>query len=243
MTAPDGTTEPSATTTLVIDGRFNGPPGSANGGYSAGLLAARLDGPAVVTLLAPVPLDRALEVVAGPERVRLLDGGLPIAEATPTTVEDVAPPARVSFEEAEQASRSYVGFEHHEFATCFVCGPRRPERDGLGIFAGPVDGTPVVAAPWTPSPEFADDGRVRTPVVWGVLDCPSFFGGGGDERALLGRIAADVRTPLRAGEPYVVVAWGLGGEGRKHFAASAILDAAGQVQALSRSVWIVPRRD
>jgi hypothetical protein len=43
---------------LTVDPRFNGPPGSANGGYLAGLLAARVPeatDAVVVTLRKPRP--------------------------------------------------------------------------------------------------------------------------------------------------------------------------------------------
>ena len=54
----------SGTPTITIPGGFNGPDGSGNGGYSAGLLAERLTrvgGTAVqVTLRTPPPLDRPL---------------------------------------------------------------------------------------------------------------------------------------------------------------------------------------
>ncbi|WP_017582944.1 hypothetical protein [Nocardiopsis valliformis] len=65
-------------TTLTIPGAFNGPDGSGNGGYSAGLLAGWLTdpgGPAVqVTLRTPPPLDRPLTVEGTPgEGLRLSD--------------------------------------------------------------------------------------------------------------------------------------------------------------------------
>ena len=62
---------------LVIDRRFNGPPGSANGGYTCGLLAtaAGLDA-AEVTLRLPPPLARPLAF----DGKRLLDGDALVAE-------------------------------------------------------------------------------------------------------------------------------------------------------------------
>jgi hypothetical protein len=49
--------------TVTIPSRFNGPPASGNGGYSCGLVAAALEGPAAVSLRRPVPLDQALELL------------------------------------------------------------------------------------------------------------------------------------------------------------------------------------
>jgi hypothetical protein len=44
------------TASLVVAPRFCGPPGSANGGYACGLIAAYLDGQAEITLRRPPPL-------------------------------------------------------------------------------------------------------------------------------------------------------------------------------------------
>jgi hypothetical protein len=49
-------------TTVIVPSRFNGPPASGQGGYSSGVLAAHLAGPAAVSLRRPIPLDRELEV-------------------------------------------------------------------------------------------------------------------------------------------------------------------------------------
>ena len=49
--------------TILIPAQFNGPPGSANGGVSAGLAASRIDGPAEVSLRAPPPLDESMDMV------------------------------------------------------------------------------------------------------------------------------------------------------------------------------------
>jgi hypothetical protein len=48
--------------TLLIAGRFNGPPNSGNGGYCCGLLANYLGGSATVRLSNPPPLDTPLTV-------------------------------------------------------------------------------------------------------------------------------------------------------------------------------------
>jgi hypothetical protein len=48
------------TEALTIPARFNGPPGSGHGAYSAGLLAGRLGAEEVeLSLRAPLPLERA----------------------------------------------------------------------------------------------------------------------------------------------------------------------------------------
>jgi hypothetical protein len=45
---------------LRVDRRFCGPPNSGNGGYTCGLVANFIDGPAEVILRRPPPLNRQL---------------------------------------------------------------------------------------------------------------------------------------------------------------------------------------
>jgi len=48
---------------VMIEQRFCGPPRSANGGYVCGLVASYIEGSAEVTLMAPPPLNRRLDIV------------------------------------------------------------------------------------------------------------------------------------------------------------------------------------
>ena len=57
--------------------------------------------------------------------------------------------------QAEAATQRYVGFAHHYFPTCFVCGPKRDEGGGLNIFDGKIANKDMVAAPWSPAAELA----------------------------------------------------------------------------------------
>ena len=131
---------------MIIEARYNGPPGTGNGGYCAGRFAAQVsavDG-AVVTLRQPPPLDTELTVERTDGTVRILDGGRLVAEAfaAPLTAPAVAP---VTLPDASAAARGYAGFADHPFPTCYVCGPER--HDGLRIFPGPLaEGR--TAAPW-----------------------------------------------------------------------------------------------
>jgi hypothetical protein len=213
---------------LVIDKRFRGPQGSGNGGYACGLVAAAFDGPAQVTLRVPPPLDRRLRLEDG----RLWDGETLVAEAAPARV-DLEPPAAVSFEEATECARPDL---HSPFPECFVCGHTRP--DGLRIFAGPVPGRGVVAAPWVP-----DSSQTEPVFVWAALDCPGAYATGvlGRGTVVLGRLAADVRRGPRPGERCVVVGWPLASDGRKHEAGTVLIGEDGDVLGLARAVWIEPR--
>jgi hypothetical protein len=215
---------------MIIPPRFNGPPGSANGGYAAGLFSEALGGGFEITLLRPPPLDTQLDIVGD----ELRDGDVAVARARRAVVPaDVPEP--VSVAEAEEASHRYAGFEHHAYPTCFTCGPKR--NDGLGIFAGPVTGRDgLVASPWTP------EENVRPEIVWAALDCPSGWAVDDVQRegVLLGRMAAAIAAIPKAGERHVVAGWRIDEEGRKRFAGSALWSADGELLARSRSTWIVP---
>lgn len=229
---------------LVIASRFCGPPTSGNGGYTCGRLATLLGGPVEVTLRKPPALDRPLRAEATGQRLSLHDGELLVAEArrVPASELDVPMPSPPTFAEATDASRTYPGFERHAFATCFVCGPARAPGDGLRIFPGRLPGHAgdVVAAPFVPDASLDDGtGFVRPEFLWASLDCPGFWAASTHELAvaLLGRMTADVE-PVKVGTPCVVVGWGLGSEGRKIFAATALFDERGVSRGRARQVWI-----
>lgn len=231
---------------LTIGPRFNGPPGSGHGGYVAGALASFREGPSRVRLHRPPPLGRRLEVRRSDGEVTLLDGDAVVATAAPAAVELTVPGA-VGFDAAVEASRGYPGFGEHLFSRCFACGPDRAAGDGLRIFPGPVPGRDLVAAPWVADRSLADaGGGVRPEFLWAVLDCPSGWAAvvaTGGPPTLLGELAARVVAPIFPGERCVVLGWALGGEGRKRFAASAILGQDGVPRAVARSTWIALARD
>lgn len=220
------------TRTVVIDQRFCGPPDSANGGYTAGIVAGVFGnglGPVEVRLRKPPPLERELLLTSDG---RLLDGDEVVAEgrAAALTIDVPEPP---SLDEATEASSRYIGFQQHHFPTCFTCGPDRDEHDGLRVFPGRLRDRDVVAAPWTPS------GEVAAPMIWAALDCPGFFGNLRDDAvAVLGTITARIDRLATSGEPHIAIGWPLGGEGRKLLSGSAVFTAAGELVACSSQVWI-----
>jgi hypothetical protein len=228
--------------TLVVPARFCGPPGAANGGYLAGLLAARVGGEAEVTLRQRVPLDTPVAVEAsGPDAVVLRSGETVLAEAIRAAV-DVVPPASPSLAEADAGARRFPRFVEHPIPRCFVCGPERAAGDGLRIFPGPVERRDVVAAPWTPDASLGGrDGLVRPEFLWAALDCTGAFAVNEPPRglALLGRIAARVAGRVPIGEPCVAAGWSLGGEGRKLYAGTAIFGPRGELCAVARATWIL----
>lgn len=227
---------------VVIPSRFNGPPQSANGGYACACVARFVEGTAEVSLREPPPLERELEPRRGADgRVALFDGESLVAEGAPAELE-LELPAPVSVQEAGSASEGFPYFESHPFPTCFVCGPRRAAGDGLRIFAGPVEGSDVFAAAWTPERSLAgEDGVVRDEFIWAALDCPTSTAVVGPSEAtpfVLARLAVRRFGSAQGGQPHVIVSWALGRDGRKREAAAALFSAEGELRAGSRALWI-----
>jgi hypothetical protein len=240
----------TAPETLTIASRFNGPPTSGNGGYVAGLLAARVGAPAVtVTLRQPPPLERALAVVRGQDAIGLYDGELLVAEAVaaedPDGFEPVDP---VPFETAVETSETYfTGRDEHPFPTCFVCGSARKEGDGLRLFPGMVPQRPgTTACAWVPDDSLtgSDGAHVRPEFVWAALDCPGGWTALGPADVLvLGRITVRIDALPYPGERCVLMGRLLGREGRKVRTATTLYDADGRVAAHADATWIAPRAD
>ncbi len=231
---------------LLIPRRFNGPRDSGNGGYCSGVVAGFLEGPAEVNLRRPVPLDAPLDVVhEGDGSVRLLDGEALVAEAHPAPNFDLEAPEPVDRSKARRAAASYRGTSGGIFSHCFVCG--RAREDALGVFAGTVEGRPLVASPWTPPGWTADAaGQVLPEFVWAVLDCPTYFAAHiGEELAMsvLARFTARIHTPATAGEEHVVVGWPIEADGRKRHAGSALLSPEGETLAVAQALLIETRTE
>jgi hypothetical protein len=224
---------------LVIPARFNGPPDSGHGGYSAGLAGTLVEGPAEAFLRAPPPLETPLVVERDGDGVRALDGPAVILEARSADVE-VEPPEPVAVGDARAAEKdSFFLSDLHPFPTCFACGPRRAEGDGLRLFAGPIAGRDLFAAAWTPAAEFADsDGAVDPLFVWTAMDCPSSAPAMSGTTKVLASLAVDLRAPVAAGEPHVIGSWRLARDGRKHWSGVVVWDADGGVCAVGRALWI-----
>lgn len=239
------------TRTIRIAPRFNGPVASGNGGYSAGLAARLLgDGAAEATLRAAIPLNQTLrahdandglDIMTDDAATRILIMSLKPVDLSPPDVDSPG------LEAAKVASQTFRGAEDHVLPTCFVCGPARAEGDGLRIFPdwlkdpSGIDNPnefPLVAAPWTPTPDLvgAND-RIAPEFLWAALDCPGAFAID-KEPILLGRMAAKIIERPRAGRPLVAVAWAKGQERRKHFAGTALFSESGDLLAFSEQTWI-----
>ena len=218
---------------LVIERKFCGPSASANGGYTCGVLASFLHGPAEVTLRLPPPLERPLELETD-GGIRLLDGDAVVAEAAPAELElDVPEP--IAWDEAAAAELP-EGDRESIFPECFVCGWKR--EDGMRIYAGPVDGRELVAATWTPSGDV-----ISSEFVWAALDCPGAYAVEFGQRGnpVLGRLTARVEHLPHPGERCVVMGWPLGEDGRKLYAGTAVIGEDGRLLGSARATWILPR--
>ena len=226
---------------VAIPARFNGPPTSGNGGYSCGVIAAYIDGPAQVRLHVPPPLDKPMQIhVDNDGVVQMHDGDTLVGSGTAVDYSLDIPPAP-SLEQAEDAMKRFPSYEKHIFPTCFVCGPGRPHKDGLEIFPGPVEDWSLLACVWKPSDDILDEaGNVPANILWAALDCPGAFAtmGGKEIASVLGQLDAEINATVKGGEPLIVYSWPLGNDGRKHYAGAAVATASGEVIASSRSIWI-----
>jgi hypothetical protein len=236
------------TTTLTIDPRFCGPASSGHGGYSSGMLARHVDGPATLTLRLPPPLDRPLVVEpTDGGRLELRDGrgadAPVVAIAERRAPLDVVVPEPVSPADAEACEAGFAWRDGHPFPTCFACGTGRAPGDGWRIFAGPTDDGGAVAARAVCPPDLVDpDGLVPVEQVWAALDCVTSHplpSTGAPLRPpwVLGRLAVDVLTPVRASDDLVVMAWPVELDGRK-FRSRGALYAGGHPVAAAEATWV-----
>ena len=232
--------------TISIPRRFNGPPDSGHGGWSAGAVARFVDGPAEVTLLSPPPLEEPLTVERESDGVRVHNGDTLVAEGRPGSV-DLDVPEPVSLEEAREANREghRLFGPVHPFRTCFVCGPDRPPPEGIGMIVSPVDGGSVYAGDCAADESLAADGEVRSEAVWALLDCPSsmpVMNEGCDPPIVLARMSADLKRPMEVAAPHVALGWAVEVDGRKRHSGSALFTSEGELVAKARALWIELRR-
>ena len=219
---------------VMIERRYNGPPDTGNGGWSAGTFAALVDRPAgtVVTLRQPPPLDTPLSVVRASDSVRVYapDGAL-VADAEPAEVDaDVVAP--VDFATATNAAKRYPGLVDHPFPTCFVCGPARAIGDGLRLSPGHVE-PGRTATPWiVPA-------GVSPTMVWAALDCPGGWSVDLETRPyVLGRMALRIDGVPRPGDECVIMGQRLTSEGRKATVGTTLYGPSGDPLARSLATWI-----
>ena len=219
---------------MIIERRYNGPPDSGNGGWTAGLVASLIDSPqgTVVTLRVPPPLGTPLSARPLDGRVAVYTGdGILVAEGAADPLDKTAVPA-VPFEEALALGSTYPGLVRHPFSTCFVCGPDRAPGDGLRLFPGRLaDGRTATA--WV-VPD-----RVSAPLVWAALDCPGGWSIDIQTRPyVLGRLAVRVDALPTPGEHCVVMGQLVERDGRKARVRSTLYSSRRRVLAAGRATWL-----
>ena len=231
---------------LRVATRFCGPPASANGGYICGLVAEAIGRLVTVRLLKPPPLEADLTVHADADGTwHVGHDGQRIVEARPATLDDIAPPAPVSYVEALDAARHapWSDPSQHPCPGCFVCGPLRPRGDGLRLFAGVVPERDIVATGWLPDASLGlADGKVAPAFIAAALDCPGFQAlRTGMKPWLLGEYTCRIDRRVHVDEPCVILGWKLETKGRRSIVGTALYDEDGELCALAKGVWIEPR--
>ncbi|MEU8236808.1 hypothetical protein AB0C07_01020 [Actinoplanes missouriensis] len=212
---------------MLIPARYNGPPGTGNGGWCAGVFAQAAGiAQAQVTLRVPPPLEVGLDL----RDDGVWAGGTLVASVEPAGSFPDVGVAPVPHAEAVIAAKGFPGFTRHPFPGCFVCGPDHP--DGLRIFPGVLpDGR--TAAPWTVPDE------VTEPTVWAALDCPGGWAAIASGRPyVLGRITAAIDALPEPGAECVVVGAATAISGRKATVESAVHGPDGRRLAAARAIWI-----
>ena len=218
---------------VIIDSRYNGPPGTGNGGYSAGafaLASGRSDDAVEVTLRLPPPLGVAMRAEPDGDRVGFWEGDRLVAQVGPGTLapDDVADP--ISWDEAVAAAADSPALTRNPFPTCYVCGVDR--ADGMRLFPGRLAGGRT-ATPWTVP------GEVEPELVWAALDCPGGWATAMDRQPyVLGRLTARVLRLPGPGEHCVISGALTGQDGRKAFVITTIYGGDGSRLAHARATWI-----
>ena len=232
--------------TLRIGGRFQGPTGSGQGGWTAHRFTGAITQPVTTAMRAPVPLDTDLRIVRADDEWRLIDetASDPVtvmvarpwnpvfADTEPVTIADAAA-ARARFSE-------FVA--EHPVPYCFSCGT---QHDSMNVHAGPL-GDGRFATDWR-VPEWAVSGSgiVDVGTLWAAIDCTAawYVAYSRQPRSpVTAQFAVDVSGPIEPGTTYSLVSWSGDHpdewDGRKRHGASAAFAPDGTCVARSVSFWI-----
>lgn len=237
----------------ILQARFCGPPKTGNGGFTAGMLVEAADvGAAEVRLLKPVPVESALVIESENGNRGTMYDAARTALATLTRIEqfpDYKLPEVPDLFKVKEIAAGYPGFTTHPFPTCFVCGPKRHQADGMRIFVGPAPEQPgfenLMMGHWLPDETVGRaDGFVRDAATWGALDCPGGFAAVMDQPRLivLSKISARVLQRPRVGEDCTVVSWRLQKMSRAFKVMTSVFNSqTKQPLAIAESLWLAPR--
>lgn len=232
---------------VVFDKKYRGPPPFAHGGVVSGALIKNLGGITRVLLKAPTPRLTSLEVLSQPGACLLMDGDKCLLEATSVDSFNQANVPSValscSAEIAKKASAKYDVFRNQVHPGCYCC---ETGEHSLNVRCGPRDDAEKgwLAAFWTP-PSWAknEKGKVEHEHLIAALDCPGWHVWRDIEEnfplCFLGTITAEVTALPTNGEPLILCAWPIeGGNGRKRFSGSALMNLHGKCIARAEHIWI-----
>jgi hypothetical protein len=231
---------------LRIDGWFQGPTGSGQGGWTAHRFTEEIQEMVTTAMRAPVPLDTDLRIAEGDDEWLLLDE----SADEPTTIMvarrwdarfDDTDPVEVSEARAARARFSHF-VQDHPVPYCFSCGV---QHDSMNVHAGPL-GDGRFATDWR-APGWAVDesGTVDSGALWAALDCTAaWYVAYSDEQRspVTAQYAVEVTSPIERDTTYSLVSWSGDNpaewDGRKRHAASAAFAPDGSCVARSVSFWI-----
>ncbi|MDH3498684.1 MAG: hypothetical protein OEM97_01045 [Acidimicrobiia bacterium] len=230
------------TAPITIDRAFQGPTGSGQGGYTAGLAAYGLTAPIRADFHKRIPLGSPLDLkdVDGHSR-ELCSGAELILKVAQTDTVIPTPPA-VTVEAALAGRDAYPAVGHEMVPECFSCGMR---EGSFEVWAGPIGDGTHYATTWTPPDWTAPDGRVEAPYTWAAIDCPAgaktTLDSDPPRVALTGSMTAEILAAVEPGTTYVIVAWADAWRGRRRTSGAALFDASGALLARQSSLWIALR--
>jgi hypothetical protein len=243
------------TETVRFERRFQGFADGALGGYAAGVVGSRIDGPAEANLRSLPLMERELDLKESDDgSLGLWDGDTLVLEAHAGEL-DLDVPELPAPEQAEAASRNPV-HDHgpHLYPECFTCGPDRDPGDGLRLFMGQAPERPgILAAAWTPDPGLTQGPTLPEEFIWAALDCPTIWAAWltddgtvrwpeGGRFTVLARQRVEQHSPVPTGEPAIVTAWPISRDGRKHVTGAAIQTPGGELLARGESLLIDVQR-
>ncbi|HEU4894655.1 MAG TPA: hypothetical protein VFT85_02365 [Acidimicrobiia bacterium] len=221
---------------ITIDKIHQGPFGSANGGYVAGLLGDALRGaPSSVRIHRPVPVGTPVFLYRRGSTAFIRHSDQTVATAE--LIEESLPTTEfVSV--AEVLAAPDPDLDLGMFAECFVCG--QPAPDGLGVRSKALpDGR--FAAVWRPGASRHVTGS-KVPAIYlrSALDCPGGFAAltANQTLALTGTLRSRVEFLPDSDSTLVIVGEATQTEGRKLGAVSTVYTESGTLVATASAIWI-----